>query len=393
MAAKNVWYPGPGETLDGRFFLQELIGIGPIAATYRCHDQALDRDLVLKYIHPVFLRPDQKDVNVFRLFRARGYMHQHIVAAQEIVVGEGSLYLTKEVVDAIPLRTLLRLRQENLEPFTKKELIHLTFQVCEALRSVHMLGVMGNLKPENLLIDVDRLRVDDPYFLVGRQDVPPEHGSFPYADHYLAPEQLADSSGERKESDIYALALIIGEVLVGKPVKAGVALSDQGPFFSPELDDVFVQATASEPGDRFQSVPLFWDAIRAVFRVPAEAFEGAQGPIGFIPESVAAVWKQDAAATDAPAVPETSEAPPTAGAATAVEPEEADAEEAPATVEVSVDELLSQMRGEAAGPPDEEEIEPSPTEPEPEVIEEPVAVFEPVETLTEPPPPAEEVEM
>ena len=244
MGGNQNWYPSPGVILENRFHLGELVGLGPLAATYRCHDSALNSDVILKDIHPTCLRPEVRETNLFRLFRTRGFINKYIVAVKEVIATDDKLFVTKEVVDAIPLRTLQRLRQENLEPFTKRELIHLTFQVCEALRSVHMLGVMGNLKPENLLIDVDRLRVDDPYFLVGRQDVPPEHGSFPYADHYLAPEQLADPSGERKESDIYALALIIGEVLVGKPVKAGVVLSDQGPFFSPELDDVFVQATA-----------------------------------------------------------------------------------------------------------------------------------------------------
>ena len=281
--------PQPGEMLLDRFLLQEIVGVGPISGVYRARDEALGKDLVLKYLYPGLSGPQLRETNLFRLYRARGFLHKNILAVHEVFSDGGHFFLTKDIVDGISLRALQKLRQENLEPFNKREIVQLLFEICEALRWVHMLGANGNLKPENIILTDAGLKVDDPYFLVGRTSIPAEHGSFPLADRYLAPEQLEDEVQERKESDIYALALILGEVLVGKPVRPGIPLSDQGPFFSPELDDVYLKATSASPADRHASVSLFWDGVRQVFRVPAEDFTGERPPVAFIPESLSKV--------------------------------------------------------------------------------------------------------
>jgi len=282
----NTFLPHPGTTLVGRFELRELVGVGPISGVFKAIDKALGRDVVVKYFFPGMATPPVKDINLFRLYRARGFLHPNLVTVQEVVVTPNEFFITKDVIDGISLRALQRLRQENLEPFNKKEIVALLFEICEALRWIHMLGADGNLKPENILLTDSGLKVDDPYFLNGRTMIPPEHGSFPLADRYLAPEQLEDEHQDRKESDIYALALILGEILVGKPVRPAVALSDQGPFFSPELDDVYLKATNKEPSARYESVTLFWDAVRQVFRVPAEEFGAGRTPVAFIPAAL-----------------------------------------------------------------------------------------------------------
>ena len=282
----KTFLPQPGDKLIDRFVLQEIIGVGPISGVFRAFDEALSKDVILKFLYPGLAGTSFKENNLFRLYRARGFLHKNILSVHEVFEGDGYFFLIKDIVDGISLRALQKLRQENLEPFNKREIVHLVFEICEALRWIHMLGANGNLKPENILLTDNSLRVDDPYFLAGRSMVPVEHGNFPAADRYLAPEQLEDEQQERKESDIYALALILGEVIIGKPVKPATALSDQGPFFSPELDDVFMRATAAAPSDRYQSISMFWDAVRQVFRVPADAFQAQATPVAFIPESL-----------------------------------------------------------------------------------------------------------
>ena len=41
MASKD-FLPQPGDKLDNRFLLQELVGVGPISGGFRAHDQALE---------------------------------------------------------------------------------------------------------------------------------------------------------------------------------------------------------------------------------------------------------------------------------------------------------------------------------------------------------------
>ncbi|GEM_PF-2996846 len=276
--------PQPGTRYYDRFIIREQVGLGPIAGVFRATDTALQKEVILKVFYPGLASARARDVNLFRIFRARAFLHKNILPVQEVFSGDDYLFVTKDIIDCVSLRTLQALKREALEPFAKKEIANLIFELCEALKMVHLLGTNGNLKPENILLSDDGLRIDDPFFLVGRSSVPPEHGVFPHADRYLAPEQLQDEMQERKESDIYALALIMGEVLVGKPVKPGVPLSDQGPFFSPELDDLYIRATATDASARFNSVSLFWDTVRQVFRLPAEEFGPGRTPSAFLPE-------------------------------------------------------------------------------------------------------------
>jgi serine/threonine protein kinase len=281
MPQNPKWFSAPPTTLDGRYELARVLASGENAVTYAAFDRALNRQILLKAMNPVYASPGLKDINTFRLFRARGFRHANIVAVDDVVVKDDRLYLTKEPVLALDLRTLLRLRLENQEPFTKKELVQLTSQICEALRWVHMLGAAGSLKPENILVDQQSVRIDDPYFLVG-----PTSAS---SSQYLAPEQFSDPRTERKESDIFALTLIVGEILAGRQLKPGVPLSDQGPFFSPELDELFLRGTASDPGQRFENVTDLWEALGKVFRIGAEAQAGS---LCLIPPRLLGTWKQ-----------------------------------------------------------------------------------------------------
>ncbi len=281
--AMTTFLPQPGTLFHDRFLIRERVGLGPIAGVFRATDTALQKEVILKVFYPGLAGAKVRDVNLFRIFRARAFLHRNILTVQEVFSGDGFLYVTKDIVEAVSLRTLQSLKREALEPFAKKEIANLVFEMCEALKMIHLLGANGNLKPENILLSDNGLRIDDPFFLVGRGDVPPDHGVFPFADRYLAPEQLQDEMQERKESDIYALALIMGEVLVGKPVKPAVPLSDQGPFFSPELDDLYIRATASDPSARFGSVSLFWETVRQVFRLAAEEFGPGRTPSAFLP--------------------------------------------------------------------------------------------------------------
>jgi serine/threonine protein kinase len=281
MPQNPKWFAVPPTTLDGRYELSRVLASGENAVTYAAFDRALNRQIVVKAMNPVYASRGLKDTNTFRLFRARGFRHANIVAVDDVVVKDDRLYLTKEPVVALDLRTLLRLRLENQEPFTKKELVNLTSQICEALRWVHMLGSAGSLKPENILVDETSVRIDDPYFLVGPVSAA--------ASQYLAPEQFSDPRTERKESDIFALTLIMGEILAGKPLKPGVPLSDQGPFFSPELDELYLRGTASEPEQRFDNVTELWEALSKVFRIGPEA-QGAA--LCLIPQNLLGTWRQ-----------------------------------------------------------------------------------------------------
>ncbi|RBI63752.1 hypothetical protein DMJ13_04305 [halophilic archaeon] len=92
------------------------------------------------------------------------------------------------------------------------------------------------------------------------------------ASAYAAPEQVAGEDADAK-TDQYRLAATAYYALTGEAPSAGTdgewtPPSDRDPSLPPELDDVLATAMADDPGDRYESVVKFDDALRwAAFRV------------------------------------------------------------------------------------------------------------------------------
>jgi serine/threonine protein kinase len=273
MAVRDDWMLSAGQTVDGRFELLSVVARGPCGIAYYARDHALGGDVAFKMLHPALTRGGVRDINLFLLNRARAMVHQRLVPVIDVLSEGETLCAVSPFVHAPNLRSFVAARRAEMRPVTRPELATLLVELCRALVHVHRIAPHGNLKPENIFVTADGVRVGDPYLLHGRADVPVEHGAFARSDHYVAPEGLCDPRVELCESDVYSLALIVGELLVGAPVRPAVALSEQGPLFSSHLDQVFLQATADDAAARYGTLAAFWDALREVLGFPGLEIE------------------------------------------------------------------------------------------------------------------------
>src|ERR687883_676722 len=145
--------------------------------------------------------------------------HPHIGRVFETGVADGRPYLVMELIDGQSLRTLLELRG-RLPLHTA---LSLAVPIAEALTYAHHQGVFhADLRPENVLLDRQgRPKVVD----FGLCHVAVATGvvsldSIARRAAYLAPEQVSgESIGPR--TDVYALAAMVYEMLVGTPPLAG----------------------------------------------------------------------------------------------------------------------------------------------------------------------------
>ena len=335
MGGHDDWILPVGQTVEGRFELLELVGRGPNGVVYRARDRALGSEVAFKLLHPALAAPANRETNLFRIYRARAFVHENLVPVSDVLDRPGAISVISPFVHAPSLRRFVEARRAGVRPLTRAEVATLVVQTCRALQRVHLLGPHANLKPENIFVAGDEVRVADPFLLLGRGDVPTEHGTFRLRDHYVAPELLRDARDERRESDIYALGLIVGELIVGAPVRPGVPLSDQGPLFSDPLDRVFLAATASEPSARPNTVSSFWNALRETIGASSIELDG---------RSIAGVLQQapgfEPAAADPP--PRPSAATPhrvQAAGVTAADPFESPTVERSAVTLEELDEL------------------------------------------------------
>ncbi|WP_248960032.1 serine/threonine-protein kinase [Sphaerisporangium perillae] len=165
-----------------------------------------DPDLVMRFV---------QERNVMRSLR-----HPNIVAVRDFVIEGERLALVMDLVEGGDLRTLLQ-RHGTLPP---AEAARLMAQIADALAAAHALGVVHrDIKPGNVLIDgaTGRLRLTD--FGVARIVHGPgltQTTSIIGTPAYLSPE-VADGSVPTPAVDVYAVGLILYELLAGRPPFVG----------------------------------------------------------------------------------------------------------------------------------------------------------------------------
>lgn len=262
--------PAIGDKIGDRFRLVFGRGAGPNGVVFKALDLALDLPVAVKFFHPDLFTSPLRDLNQLRLYRARTYQDPNLVRIFEVQDDLGLRFVTSQLMEGLSLRAVLDLHDESGEHFPVPKIRSLADRLLQAVVPIHRAGAIhGNLKPENFFVLPDRLAASDPHYLVFR--TLSEGEAIPVTDYYRGPEQLTDPRLELKQIDVYALALILGEIVAISPVKPGMPLSSQVARLTTRLDDLFLKATAADPFARFETLDAFGEEMdKALARVEAE---------------------------------------------------------------------------------------------------------------------------
>lgn len=265
-----VRMPAIGDKLAGRFRVVFGRGVGPSGIVFKALDLALDLPVAVKVFNPELFTSRFKDQNLLRLYRARAYQDPSLVKIYEVQEDQGRHFITCQLMEGMSLAAVLDLHAESGEHFTVPKIRAFATRIFGGLSAIHKAGAIhGNLKPQNIFVLPDRLALSDPYCLVA--DQLQEGQEIPVTDYYRGPEQLTDPSLELKETDIYALGLILGEVIAGSPVQPGIALSKQLNRLTTRFDDLFVRSTSVDPLARPHTLEELSEGIMGVLeRVESE---------------------------------------------------------------------------------------------------------------------------
>ena len=271
--------------------LVELLGHGGMGAVYKARQLELGRPVAVKLFpcdpawDPALLERFRHEARVLAQLS-----HPNIVRVYDS--GHSSRYwcFVMELVAGPTLREKLQ-----AGPLDATEALDIAGQVCEALDYAHRRGaVHRDIKPENILFEVDdaggtpaegdggraRVRVADfglakllrrgpsDFTLTGPGQL---LGTF----HYMAPEQTHDPQHVDHRADIYALGVVLYEMLTGElPIGRFPPPSAKG-HVGRELDDVVLRCLEKDPEGRFQSAWELREALGRCLASPAKARPGA----------------------------------------------------------------------------------------------------------------------
>ncbi|MCL4220657.1 MAG: serine/threonine-protein kinase [Phycisphaerales bacterium] len=275
----------PGSTPPG-FKIISLIGSGGMGRVYRAEQQRPRRIVALKVIRPELTTPAmrrrfEREADILARLEHPGIARIY-EAASTTSNEHCPPYIAMELIDGQPITTSAHSR--SLDP---RACVELMLSVCEAVAYAHRRGVIHrDLKPANILVTSDgQARIVD--FGVARVvesdlagTVHTLAGELVGTLQYMSPEQLSgDPSQIDVRSDVYALGLILFEVLAGRPpidlrglavLDALSRLRDAAPMrlsealASPQgdLDVIVAKSLDRDPGRRYQSVDDLADDLR-----------------------------------------------------------------------------------------------------------------------------------
>jgi serine/threonine-protein kinase len=220
----------PGEVLGERYRIIGLLGRGGMGEVYRADDLKLGQAVALKFLPESPAAPGQADADATAVgdrFRAevrnaRQVSHPNVCRVYDLGEIEGRLFLSMEYVDGEDLATLLK-RIGRLPPAKALEVAR---QLCAGLAAAHDKGVLHrDLKPSNVMIDGQgHARITD-FGLAVRPEDELAEGRIIGTPAYMSPEQLAGRAATVK-SDLYALGLVLYEILTGKKAFEAATLAE-----------------------------------------------------------------------------------------------------------------------------------------------------------------------
>ena len=307
-----------GQTVAGRFKIEELIGQGGMGKVYRARHLALDRLVCLKMLKPALLE-DPTLVGRFEREAKAASRLNHPNSIQVLDFGksdvDGSLYIVMELVQGKDLRILLR----DEWPLAEERLCKIMAQVLAALGEAHASKVIHrDLKPENVMVEQRRGRPDFVKVLdfgiakILDSDMPglTRHDVVCGTPQYMAPEQATGSQLDAR-CDLYAVGVILYQMATGhlpfdgqnsmevltkhvneKPIPPRQRKPDAP--ISEAMQSLILRALEKEPALRPQTAEEFRELLLQVPQQRGDVFVFAGTPHTVTPATHPSALKSDA---------------------------------------------------------------------------------------------------
>jgi serine/threonine protein kinase len=276
----------------GRYQLQQLLGRGGMGSVYLARDRELGRLVAIKF--PTFDdRPAVRQIASERFHREARSMatvqHANVCPIYDVGELDGDVFLTMSYIEGQSLSGLIA-EHKRLEP---KQAISIALSLAKAIQAVHKQGVYHrDIKPSNVMLRADGEPILMDFGLASRTQEDASNlthsGLVIGSPAYMAPEQIeARHSDVGPQTDIYALGIILYEMLCGRRPYEGSNLSVLGQVSSrqpigkpsdvaglPEpFDELCLKCLSFDIADRYQSADELITALETILQPVEETKE------------------------------------------------------------------------------------------------------------------------
>ena len=241
----------PGYVFAGRYRMITRIGRGGMGDVWRADDLVLNTTVALKFITSTGPEARARILNEVRL--ARRITHPAVCRVFDVGEADDKVFFSMELVSGEDLARLLK----RVGRLPSEKVVDIAHQLCAGLAAAHAQRVLHrDLKPANVLIDDEgRVRITD--FGIAVAGTNEKHDTVVGTPGYMAPEQLMPGRELTERTDVYALGLVLYELLVGQHAfsRPGVGDAPRRPSteitdVNPQLERIILQSLAPDPRDR-----------------------------------------------------------------------------------------------------------------------------------------------
>jgi serine/threonine-protein kinase len=275
----------------GNYRILSLLGEGGMGVVYLAQHPGIGRKAAIKVLHPDLARSPDLVTRFFNEARAANAIkHPGIVEVYDFgTLPDGASYITMEFLEGESLST--RIKRTKRIPIGSA--VDFAFQTASALAAAHTARIVHrDLKPDNIYIvpnldqegrevikildfGIAKLNADGP----GTGGVKTRTGTVMGTPVYMSPEQCRGTKEVDHRTDIYALGIILYEMICGQPPFMSAGYGElihmhigtppapprtHNPAIPAELEAVMLKLLAKDANQRYQTMGEVQQALRSI---------------------------------------------------------------------------------------------------------------------------------
>jgi len=262
-----------------QYEIESLLGRGGMGAVYQGRQADLDRRVAIKIL-PANVGEDGQDYAARFKLEARAMArlkHPGIVTVYDFgQTTEGLLYIVMEYIEGTDVQQMVA-REGRLH---SAHAMAITAHVCDALAYAHSRGIIHrDIKPSNIIIGNDGVvKVAD--FGLAKMDQGGPNSGLTQSGmvmgtlHFMAPEALTLGTAVDQRADIYAVGVMLYQMLTGKlPQGLFEMPSLQVPGLDPRYDGIVAKALREDRNVRYQQASELRHDLDAILTQPVVKVE------------------------------------------------------------------------------------------------------------------------